>query len=370
MEKLGIALVGFGSIGRIHLLAYQDIPHYYPGVLPAIDLVGVLRSKPGSADVTAKENGFRKAYSSFDEVLKDPEVQVIDLVTPNYLHKDQILQALEAGKHVLCEKPLALNGTEAREILAVSKKSKARVGMIFNYRFIPAIQKAKAIIDEGRIGQVYSFRGEYFHTGYQDPNRPFNWRMDFDRSGGGALVDLGVHILDLLRFLLGDFSTVRADVQTFIKERPTGDPSGTRAKVTVDDAAWLQCTLVNGAKGSVEVSRFATGTLDDLNVTIHGSKGSLMYKLMDPGYLYFYDEAQKNNGWSRLEPMQHFPGAKIPNPRSVIGWQRFHTENQYQFLKALHQGLPFAPDSHDGTQVQLILDAAYKSAESGREEGL
>ena len=368
MSKIGVALAGFGSIGRIHLLAYKDMPLVYPGKLPGIRMRGVLRSSREQAEKTAAEEGFERGYSSYEQILEDPEVDVIDLVTPNYLHKDQIIRALRAGKHVLCEKPLGLNGAEADEILHEADSSACRVGMIFNYRFIPAIVKAKALIDQGRLGQVYSFRGEYFHTGYQNPSRPYSWRMDFARSGGGALADLGVHVLDLLSSLLGDFRSVRADLQTYIRDRPLPGDSGKTEAVTVDDAAWLQCTLASGAKGSVEVSRFATGTLDDLNLTVYGSKGSFQFRLMDPGFLYWFDQEQKAGGWTRLETMQHYPGAAIPNTRSVIGWTRFHLENQYRFLEALEEGKPFSPGVLEGAKAQYILDAAYASGASGREE--
>ena len=368
MEKIGIALAGFGGIGRIHLLAYREIPHFYPGKLPDIKMTGVLRSGKTASEETARENGFDRGYGSFREILEDPEVDVIDLVTPNFLHKNQILAALETGKHILCEKPLALNAGETDEILAGAEKSHGKIGMIFNYRFVPAVMKARELIDQGRLGEVYTFRGEYFHTGYQDPTRPFSWRMDFDRSGGGALADLGVHVLDLLSYLLGDFKSVRADLKTYIKERPIPGTIGETASVTVDDAAWLQCRLAQGGQGSVEVSRFATGTLDDLNITVYGSRGSFQFRLMDPGFLYWFDQDRKDEGWKRLETLQYYPEAKIPNPRSVIGWNRFHAENQYRFLRSIVEGTLFSPGVKEGAAAQYVLDAAYRSAHSGREE--
>ena len=368
MNKIGIAMAGFGSIGRIHNLSYRDIPLFYPGVLPELDMAGVLCSSPESSRKCAEAEGFRKGYARYEEILKDPEVDIVDIVTPNYLHKEQIIRALEAGKHVLCEKPLALNGDEAAVILTAAQRSDRQVGMIFNYRFIPAVRRAKELIAEGRVGDIYSFRGEYFHTGYQNPNRPHSWRMDRTLSGGGALADLGVHVIDILHYLLGDFSTVRADLSTFIKERPLPGDGGTRAEVTVDDAAWLQCSLCSGGKGSIEVSRFATGALDDLNITVYGSKGAFRFRLMDPNFLYWFEEANRESGWTRLETLQYYEGAKIPHPRSVIGWTRFHMENQYSFLKAMSEDRLFAPGAGDGVRAQFVLDAAYRSGGSGREE--
>lgn len=365
MEKIVIAMAGYGGIGRIHQLAWSDISFIYPGQLPEIYLKGICRSTPERSLATAAEAGFDKAYKDYDELIADPEVDVVDLVSPNSLHKEQILKALKAGKHVLCEKPLVMNAAEAKEVETAAAASDRTVGMLFNYRFIPALLKAKELMNAGRIGEIYSFRGEYFHTGYQNPSRPYSWRMDLKQSGGGALADLGSHVIDLVRYLLGDFSAVKADMKTYVKERPLTDGSGKRGIVTVDDAAWLHCSLSSGAQGTIEVSRFATGTLDDLNITVYGSKGAFSFKLMEPHFLNYFDEEHKGMGWCRLETLQHYPDAKIPAPRSVIGWTRFHTENQYRFLKSMVEGTLFHPSVNDGAAVQYVLEAAYKSAADG-----
>ena len=367
MNTIGIALAGFGAIGRIHHLAYRDIPLYYPGQLPEIRLEGVLRSSAESSRKTAEAEGFVKGYASFEEILEDPQVHIIDLVTPNYMHKDQILQALRAGKHILCEKPLALNGSEADEILKEVKISTSQVGMVFNYRFVPAIMKARELIDQGRLERFTPSGVSTFIRAIRIP-AALQLADEFQQIRRGALADLGVHVLDLLNYLLGDFDSIRAETQTYIKERPVPGEKGRMEKVTVDDAAWLQCTLSSGGKGSVEVSRFATGTLDELNITIYGSRGALRFNLMDPGFLYFFEEVNKSNGWCRLETMQHYPGAALPNPRSVIGWPRFHLENQYRFLKALEEKKAFAPGAYEGARAQYVLDAAYASALSRRNE--
>lgn len=370
MKRIVIAMAGFGAIGRIHQLAWSDIAYMYPGQLPDIYLKGICRSTAEGSRVTAQKAGFDRAYDDYDEIINDPEVDVVDIVTPNSLHKDQIIRALAAGKHVLCEKPLSLNALEAKDIEKAAEGSDKKAGMIFNYRFIPAIIKARELMYQGLIGEIYSFRGEYFHTGYQNPGRPYSWRMDFKKTGGGALADLGIHVIDLIRYLLGDFASVRAETKTFIKERPLNDGSNGMGQVTVDDAAWMSCELVSGGQGTIEVSRFATGTLDDLNITVYGSLGAFSFKLMDPNFLYFFEESKKDEGWKRLETLQYYPDAVIPAPRSVIGWTRFHTENQYRFLKSIVDGAEFVPSIHDGASAQYILDAAYKSADSGEKISL
>jgi levoglucosan dehydrogenase len=367
MKKIGIGMAGFGYMGKVHLLAYRDIPMIYPDKLPEIEMKAVCHSSQNKADATARENGFSRGYSNFDDMLQNDEINIIDIVTPNYLHKEQILKALEAGKDVLCEKPLGLNSEEAEEISEVVKKTGRYLGMIFNYRFIPAIQQAKKWIEEGRLGKVYSFRGEYFHTGYQDSSRPLTWRMQKDKSGGGALVDMGVHVLDLIRFLLGEFESVNGKTQTFIGERPLPDNTGQTGKVTVDDAVWLTAQLQEGATGTIEISRFATGSLDDLKISAFGENGAFRFDLMDANYLYWYDKGQ---GWRRVETLQHYEDTKFPSPRSIIGWTRFHAENQYRFLESIILGRPFSPDVSDGLAAQRIIDAVYRSAETGLEESL
>jgi predicted dehydrogenase len=371
MEKIGIGLLGYGAIGKIHTCCYLQLPLLYPGKLPKIVLEGVCTSSPETADRAAGAGGFRRGFSDLGELLQQEEVDVVDCCLPNFLHKEALIRAFEAGKHAYCEKPLAVNAEEARQIAAAAARHGVQVGMTFNFRFLPALMRAKQLIDEGRLGKVYSFRAEYLHTGYQDPNRPMSWRMRKNQSGGGALVDLGSHVIDLMRHLLGEFAAVRGTVQTYIDQRPVTKNSKETETVTVDDAAWFEVRTRDGGIGTIEVSRFATGALDDLNVTIYGEKAAVMFRLMDANWLYFYDAARPGGamggerGWTRLETVQHYPGATIPPPRSILGWTRTHAENQYSFLQAVSQGRASHPGVLDGLRCQLIMDAVYRSAETG-----
>lgn len=370
MKKIGIVLAGYGGIGRIHTLALRQLPVIYPETASDFELVGICMRSEEKARRAAAEAGCRKWYGSYEDVLQDEEVSVVDLVTPNHLHLGMIEQALRAGKHVLCEKPLAVTRVEAETIVKAVQTSRASLGMIFNYRFIPALLKAKEMMDGGLLGWIYNFRGEYYHTGYQNPEKPLTWRMDFSMSGGGALVDMGVHVIDLARYLLGDFDSVQAVTETYIRQRPLEKGSKQTGKVTVDDAAWMNIRLNSGARGSIEVSRFATGTLDDLNFTIYGEKGALRFRLMDANFLYWFDGAVRTPqpglpGWQRLETGQAYPGARLPNPRSIIGWTRFHAENLHRFIRSVREGSSFTPNELDGYEAQAVLEAAYQSTESG-----
>ncbi|HUI70921.1 MAG TPA: Gfo/Idh/MocA family oxidoreductase [Spirochaetia bacterium] len=366
---LGIGMLGYGGIGKLHALAYRSIPGIYPS-LPRYAMAAVCTSSRETADVAAREGGFERAYTDMRAIVADPNVNVIDVVLPNHAHKQAILLALDAGKHVYCEKPLALSGTEAREIAAAAARSKSRVGMTFDYRFVPALTKAKALIDAGALGEVYGFHSEYLHGGYQDASRPLTWRMRFESSGGGALVDLGSHVIDLIRWLLGEIAEVFAETKTYITERPLKKGASELGPVTVDDAAWTQFRMVSGAVGSLIVSRFATGSADDLRIRIEGSKGALRFDLMDANWLYFYDATRPAGaaGWVRLETISSFPGASVPPARAILGWERLHAENQYSFLKAIFEGRNPSPGLADGVANHLVIDALYSSATSGRWE--
>ena len=370
---IGIGLLGYGSIGKIHALAYRSIPGLYPR-LPRYTLAAVCTRSGETAAAAARDGGFARAYADVPSLLADPEVTVVDVVLPNQAHREAILLALAAGKHVYCEKPLALSGTEAREIAAAAASAAlrphVRFGMTFNYRFVPALARARAIIQAGGLGEVYGFHSEYLHGGYQDASRPLTWRMRFDTSGGGAIMDLGSHVIDLIRWLLGDVAEAFAETRTYIPRRPVEKGSSELGSVTVDDAAWTQFRMASGAVGSLIVSRFATGSADDLRLRIEGSKGALRFDLMDANWLYYYDATRPASeaGWVRLETISSFQGAAVPPARSILGWDRLHAENQYRFLKAVAENQDPSPGLADGVANHLVVDALYASAKTGRWE--
>ena len=366
MTPIGIGMLGFGSMGKLHTLAWRALPSIYPD-MPAFRLVAVCTKSRESAEAALREGGFARSHATIEELVADPEVSVIDCVLPNDAHKAAISAALSAGKHIYCEKPLALSGAEARELAALAAASRGRLGITFNYRFLPAIMRAKRLLDEGVLGEIYSFEFEYLHSGYQDSTRPLTWRMRKEMSGGGALVDLGAHIIDLARYLLGEFAEVAALTKTWVAERPLHKGSEEKGAVTVDDAAWVTARLASGALGTLVVSRFATGAADDLRFRIEGSKGALRFDLMDANWLYHFDATRPaaDLGWNRLETIQNYPGASVPPARAIVGWERSHAENQYRFLAAVAEGREPSPGIADGLAAHLVTDAAYEAALRG-----
>ena len=372
MEKFGIGFVGYGMIGRVHALAYRELGHYYPRGLPSVDLNGLCTTRPDTAMRAAEEVGIQFWTNQIEALVNHKGVDIIDCCAPNYMHYPVAMAAIQAGKPVLMEKPLALDAEQGEKIAKTARDAGVPVGMIFNYRFIPAILHARQLIDEGFLGQIYQFQIEYLHSGYQNPSRPMGWKLRKAQSGGGALIDLGSHLIDMVRYLLGDFDQVLATTQTYISQRPSEAGSTQMEPVDVDDAAWLQIRLANGVVGTLMATRFATGAVDDLNLLIHGQHGAIRFHLLEPNWLWIYDQRLVGEplggrrGWTRVESIQNYPGAAVPPARSLIGWTRPMAHNLYTFLSAITQGREPVPSLADGLAVQQVITAAYVSAKKNQ----
>jgi predicted dehydrogenase len=368
-----VGLLGYGFIGKVHTLAYKLLPMMYDPFPVDIKLAGVSAASQASVDKGLEQGGYAYGTTNWRELVERDDIDVIDCCTPNFLHKDMLIAAMRAGKHVYCDKPLALNLTEAQQIVAVARESGVKHQMTFDNRFVPAMMRAKQLVEEGLLGQVFSFRSVYLHAGYADPERPMSWRLDVERSGGGALFDLGSHVLDLIRFLLGEYESVYAVTETFIRERPLPGHADQKQPVKVDDLALVTARMANGALGTVEASRFATGTNDELRLEMHGSQGALRFNSMDPNWLYVYDQREPGapiggrRGFTAIETVQRYPPpAALPGPKFSIGWMRYHVACQYDFISSLVEDRPPSPDFWDGLKVQEVMEAAYRSANEKR----
>lgn len=369
---IGIGMVGFGFIGKVHAHAYRSQRLFYdpPPALPK--LVGVCTSRKETAARAREQGEFEFASDRLEDLLARDDIHVIDIATPNHLHREQVLAALHAGKHVYCDKPLAVTLDEARDIVVTAKgRPDLSHGMAFHCRFVPATMRARQLIEEGRIGRVFHFRAAYLHSGYEDPNRPITWRLSKE-AGGGVLSDLGSHIIDLMAWLLGPFESVRAVTETFIRERPT--TSGTWAPVEVEDYVGFQARMQSGAVGFVEASRFATGLQDQLEFAIFGEKGALRFDLMNPNWLLFYDAQDPpgdfggERGFKMIECVQRYPKpSALPSPKLAVGWMRYHIHAVYDFLSAVANGRLGAATLFEGAYVQAVDAAVRASAEAGEE---
>lgn len=255
---------------------------YYPDLPVKIHLQGAAARSSHSKKLAVELGGYAYGTQDYQDLINDPEIDLIDIYTPNDTHFMIFKAALEGDKHVYVEKPLALNLAQAEEMTRLAQSSGRVVQIAFNYRFIPAVMKAKQLIEEGFLGDVISFSGEYLHTGYLQPDRPMSWRLSRERSGGGALVDLGSHIIDLMLYLVGPFDKLLAQTMTYIDHRPAAAGSSRMVRVEVDDHSQHLIDLPGGGVGTIEVSRVSQGTTDDLNLEIYGRNGALKLDAMDP----------------------------------------------------------------------------------------
>lgn len=375
IPTLGVGIAGFGFIGKVHAYGYLNIPLFYDPPPARVKLVGVCTSKPETAQKAAEQGGFEFGATRFEDLLEREDIHIINICTPNQLHRDQVIAALEAGKHVYCDKPLTTSAAAAREIMQAAQAHPAQAhGMAFHMRFIPATIRARQLVQEGFLGRVYHFRAAYYHAGYTDPERPISWRLSKE-AGGGALSDLGSHVIDMMSYLLGDYRSVRGVTETYITERPVAGTVGERAPVEVDDYVCLQARMADGALGFIEASRFATGAHDGMTFEIFGETGALRFDMMDPNYLYAYDATEPEadlggrRGWTQIECLQRYPKPSIlPSPKLPIGWMRFHLHSQFDFLGAVAGGEQGTATLFDGVRTQLVDDAVRKSAASAEWE--
>lgn len=364
---LGVGIVGYGFIGKVHAFSHWTIPWYYTKPPVETKLVGVCTSRPETAEAAKKHGGFEFCTTDYRDILARDDIQIVHCCTPNSEHAPFLLDALKAGKHIYCDKPITKTVDEAETVWAAAKDAKTIHQMTFNYRFAAPMLKAKELTTEGALGRVFTFRAAYLHAGYVDPTRPMSWRLTLEKGGAGAVADLGAHIFDLVRYLLGDITAVNATLETMIKERPFKD--GGVGKVEVDDMAFATARLADGALGTFEASRLATGAQDELRLEIHGSKGAISFNLMDPNWLDFYDNTATGSplggrrGFTRIETVQRYPDAGWPGPKFSPGWLRFHVASVYDFLSNVAAGRQGAPSFADGLACQRVIDACQRSSE-------
>ncbi len=374
IPTLRAGIVGHGFMGKMHAHAYRSLNFYYEPAPAKIVLVGIATRTEASWKNAVESWGYEFGTTDYQELCTRDDIDIINCCTPNANHKDVLLCALENGKHVYMDKPLSRTLDEAKAMAeAAQSKPDCITQMAFQYRFVPAILRAKQLVDSGALGRLFGVRVCYLHAGYIDPKRPYSWRLDEKLSGkGGALFDLGSHVIDLTRYLLGEFEAVHHLGETFIKERPMKEAPNQMMPVKVDDVSIMMLRLKNGAVGTLESSRMATGSQDEIRFEAHGDKGGIRFNLMQPNYLEYYDATQAGGeyggerGFKQIECVARYPQpAKWPGPKNTIGWERFHVHSIYNFVNAIVNQQPTQPDITDGTKTQAVLEAALQSSEQG-----
>ena len=370
--RLGIGVLGYGFMGKVHSNAYLKIPYSFnqPAAYP--DLIAICgRDKAKVADVAARMR-YRGYYIDWKQMLKDPEIDILDNCTPDNLHHAPGVAAAQAGKHVVCEKPLAMTVRDAAAMLEAVTKAGVKHMTCFNYRFIPAVRLARDLLERGAIGQVYHFRGRYLQEPGHDPAAPLEtvWYASGTRSG--ILLGIGSHIIDMARFLLGEIVAVSGVVCTWNKQRrnSTGELEPTPA----DEANVAVVEFANGAIGTLESSGVATGHKNQHTWEINGSRGSIYWDLEDPNHLFVYSEempAVELRGFAAVSvttgshPLQVI---YLP-PGHNAGWEYGHLHALHHFLDCVATDksvAPYGATFEDGYRVQVIMDALVRSSQTGR----
>jgi len=360
-------MVGHAFMGRAHGNAYRQANHFFDlprRIEPAV-IVGRDTARTAAA---AQQLGFLRATTDLDAVLAAPEIDVVDVATPNDSHHRITMAALQHGKHVLCEKPLALSTGQAVEMAALAKKQRVHAGVWHNYRRAPATALAARIVARGDLGEIRQVRAVYLQDWLRDPATEASWRTSRRQCGSGAHGDLNAHLIDLVRALTGlEFDAVCGVQQTFAKQRPDGE--GGKAKVDVDDAFCFLARFRGGAIGTFEATRVATGRKNHNCIEISGSKGALRWNLERLNELELFSVADGNDvqGFRTILCMDalHPYAANWWPDGHMIGYEHTFVHHVVDFVRALHTGEPFHPDFADGVAVQRVLDAALQSIGSG-----
>lgn len=367
-KELKIGIIGTRFMGKAHTHAFIDAPLFFD--LPLKPVLKVACGvDPKATEQFANRYGWKSWDTSSENVIQREDIDLIDICTPNYLHMPIAIAAAKAGKHILCEKPMANNAADARRMLDAVEEAGVKHMMVFNYRRVPALALAKKMIEEGKIGRIFHFNAVYLQDWLVDPQSPYTWRHNKQLAGSGAHGDLNAHIIDLARFLVGEFETVCGAEKTFIKER-TVTGSDQRKEVTVDDAVTFMAHFQNGALGSFTASRFATGRKNFQRIEIFGSEGSLSFNLERLNELEYYNrnDVPGEQGFRTILVTEaNHPYLKGWWPTGhIIGWEHTFVHLFSDFVTAIAKDTPVYPNFYDGLQCQLVLDAVTSSIQKRR----
>jgi len=379
MKRLNVAMIGGGFMGKAHALAYVAMPMFF-WPAPAIPVRKVAVDMNADLAATARDRfGFEESSGDWRSVIARDDIDIIDICTPNDSHAEIAIAAAAAGKHIICEKPLARTAPEARKMLdAVAGRSAIHM-VAFNYRRVPAVALARKFIDEGRIGTITNFRGTYLSDWSADPDSPLSWRFQKSVAGSGAVGDIATHCLDFARYLVGDVAAVNAITKTYHKTRPIqsggadqlgigGDRAAPRGNVDVDDEVMTMLRFQNGAIGSIEATRNSYGRNNYLTFEIHGTKGSIVfnYERRDELQVMFANDPADARGFRTIYtgPAHPYGAALWPIPGLGIGYGETKIIECHDLCEAIMTGVQPSPNFEDGWRVAVIADAILASAES------
>jgi len=381
-KQVRIGMVGYKFMGKAHSHAFRDIPFFFD-----TDVVPVLQAIAGRDEQGVRQAAEKMGWASYEtdwrRLIERDDIDVIDIVTPNNTHAEIAIAAAKAGKHIICEKPLALTLEQSLEMLEAVKKAGVVHMICHNYRFAPAVQFAKKLIEQGRLGKIYHIRATFLQDWLMDPNFPLIWRLRKEVSGSGTHGDIGAHIIDLARFLVGEFSEVVGMMETFIKERPLGDmdinlkgrvEDGKWGEVNVDDASAFLARFENGALGVFEATRFSRGNRAGNRFEINGERGSIRWDMenMNNLQVYLEDDEPGLQGFRTINctEVEHpYAGAYWPAGH-IIGYEHTFINLLVEMMNGISKGYSPAPNFEDGVRNQAVLEAVEQSVRTGKRDKL
>jgi predicted dehydrogenase len=385
-KTLNVAMIGGGFMGKAHAMAYAVMPMFF-WPAPAIPHRKVVVDLTDSAAQDARDRfGFDEASSNWKDTVNRSDIDIVDICTPNNTHAQIAIEALRAGKHVICEKPLASTLEESVAMAEAAEASGTTTMVAFNYRRTPAVALAKKFIEEGKIGDVINFRGTYLQDWSADPNGPLSWRFQKSIAGSGAVGDIGTHVVDMAHYLVGPIETVQAITPTYVKTRPMQQGSvdklgasdkssdAERAEVDVDDEVMSMVRFKSGAIGSIEATRNAWGRNNFLTLEIHGTKGSILfnYERRDELQVMFAEDPTEARGFRTIYtgPAHPYGEGLWPIPALGIGYGETKIIECYDFFKAVVEGTQPSPNFQEALLTEKVADALLRSGKTGEWESI
>ena len=384
-RKLNVALIGTKFMGKAHSNAFRQVGRFFS--LPVEPVMKVICGRnPEQTKAAAQTFGWEESSTNWKQVVRREDIDIVDIASPGNLHHPMVIEAAKAGKHIICEKPLANTAKEAAQMLAAVKKAGVKHMCGFSYRFAPAVATIKKMIAAGELGEIYHFRGAYQQDWIVDPEFPINWRLQKKTAGSGALGDIGAHVVDMCHNLVGTVDSVCASMRTFIKQRPAVEGSATiaakrsaksekMARVDVDDAVSFLATI-EGAEtmATFEATRFAPGRRNHHAIEVYGSKGSATWNQEDMNVFHYYNGSDPGRlqGFRRVhatDPGHPYTEAWWPSAH-IIGYEHLFVHEIYDFLTTLNRKKVSYPTFEDGLACQKVLDAVSKSAKSRKWESV
>ncbi len=381
-RTLRVGMVGYRFMGKAHSNAWRQAPKFFP-LKAHVELHTICGRDPAGVQTARAQLGWQHASTDWREIVESPLIDIVDIATPTDSHAEIAIAALQSGKHVLCEKPLALNLKQAQAMWNAAQKSRCVHMVCHNYRRVPAIALAKRMITEGALGRIFHYRARYAQDRLVDPDFPLDWRLQKEFSGSGVHADINSHIIDLGRYLVGEFEEVCGFTNTFISERPIPEPPAKSngihtksvrrmGKVTVPDSAMFIGRMTGGALANLEATRYALGRRNHMEIEINGSKGSIFFDFEDMNRLKYYcgDDPKDRQGFrdilvTQRDHVQPYVAHWWP-PGHPIGYEHTFVHVAADFVNACIDGKATHPTFEDGFKNQRVLEAVEKSSASGK----